>query len=341
MLWVSRKDTPHVAWSDDIHQADWISERLDEGGLNSVVPGGFASYARLFHPVQRRHSDAGVVRWAEVAAWSGRALRPGSEFHSVAFPVRGTSAPPWSGSGPRSGTMDGEDMAALIAVLRSHTTTPEACWFGLWEGYGWLRGGVLATSVLGDPSDEPTIVPGPIPQDILNGPKVELPDRNYLLFTGRVEDALAFVESRGQTPNLFWPSDHAWCVASEIDLSSTYVGGSEDLVNDLLASDELEALAIEESTPIFVVEPWIEEEAASAAEALLVSGNAKIETSLGTVHAELRRYGFLGRKVALITSSTLRNGDRGGHSPLGNVSGEELRTAIEDRLARTIVYLAE
>ena len=54
-------------------------------------------------------------------------------------------------------------------------------------------------------------------------------DRNYLLFEGPIDaagelggwvDPGRHTRSRAQLPNLWWPDDHAWCVASEIDLSS-------------------------------------------------------------------------------------------------------------------------
>jgi hypothetical protein len=44
-----------------------------------------------------------------------------------------------------------------------------------------------------------------------------------------------------QSPNLFWPQDHAWCVASEIDLFCTLVAGSEALASALLSDPRLEA----------------------------------------------------------------------------------------------------
>jgi hypothetical protein len=43
-----------------------------------------------------------------------------------------------------------------------------------------------------------------------------------------------------QSPNLFWPADRSWCVASEIDFDSTLVGGSRDLVDAVLAHPGLE-----------------------------------------------------------------------------------------------------
>ena len=35
-------------------------------------------------------------------------------------------------------------------------------------------------------------------------------------------------------PNLWWPDDRAWCVASEIDLDYTLVGGPDELCVELV-----------------------------------------------------------------------------------------------------------
>jgi hypothetical protein len=53
-----------------------------------------------------------------------------------------------------------------------------------------------------------------------------------------------------QSPNLFWPTDHAWCVASEIDLFCTLVGGSDDLAEALPADPRLEAWPVQPDDPI-------------------------------------------------------------------------------------------
>lgn len=45
------------------------------------------------------------------------------------------------------------------------------------------------------------------------------------------------------------PADHSWLVATEIDLDSTLVGGSGDLVENLVESGELEALSIDLDAP--------------------------------------------------------------------------------------------
>ncbi len=43
-----------------------------------------------------------------------------------------------------------------------------------------------------------------------------------------------------QSPSIFWPDDESWCVATEIDLFCTYVGGSRALIDELLADERLE-----------------------------------------------------------------------------------------------------
>ncbi len=47
-----------------------------------------------------------------------------------------------------------------------------------------------------------------------------------------------------RSPNLWWPEDHAWAVASEIDFDSTVVGGSRELVQELLTTPGLEAYGV-------------------------------------------------------------------------------------------------
>ncbi len=53
-----------------------------------------------------------------------------------------------------------------------------------------------------------------------------------------------------QSPNLFWPADLAWCVATEIDLPCTYVGGSAALVEEVLAHPAFEAWPADPSDPV-------------------------------------------------------------------------------------------
>jgi hypothetical protein len=87
-------------------------------------------------------------------------------------------------------------------------------------------------------------IPPAFPPEVLRGPRLRLPHRDHLVFTGPLEADLRLGDPRGvwwQSPNLFWPGDRSWCVASEIDFDSTLVGGSRALIDAVLAHPRLEA----------------------------------------------------------------------------------------------------
>jgi hypothetical protein len=133
----------------------------------------------------------------------------------------------------------------LVPLLARHTTTPDQCWFCLWEGYGYLHPG--GTSPLWRTGSRPRHRVGlpwwrrvSIRQPTTGksgGPRVQLPNRAYLLFTGLVAQGSGWQDG----PNLWWPEDRAWCVASEIDLDETLVGGTQALIEAILAKRDLSA----------------------------------------------------------------------------------------------------
>jgi len=47
-----------------------------------------------------------------------------------------------------------------------------------------------------------------------------------------------------QSPNLWWPDDHAWIVVTEIDYAWSYVGGSQDLIDSVVSDELLEAMPV-------------------------------------------------------------------------------------------------
>lgn len=85
---------------------------------------------------------------------------------------------------------------------------------------------------------------------------MHIPGWSLLLYRGTIEAAAAFCrELICQSPTLWWPQDHAWCVASEIDLRSTYVGGSQALADQVLHDERLEALSAKLTDPINAAGP--------------------------------------------------------------------------------------
>lgn len=329
-------------WSEAVEEADWIADRLSPFGecVASVVPGGFEAYARVLHPAEApRRGHGRLVRWREVAEWSGLPLGPESQFHSIALPpTRPAADAPWRGQGPSSGSLFPADAEVLADILRTWTTTPDNCWFCLWEGYGWDNM-VLATSH----GETSPVLPDPIPDSARRGPRVRLPNRDYLLYRGAVEAVMATVPlaNAEQTPNLWWPTDRAWCVASEIDLAWTYVGGPTKMIEAVLASDTIEALPAAPEDPMTRVEAWVTDWVNEAVGELWTSGEATIATSRGTLYFSLKRPGRRHRRGRLQTTSV---GDNGGHGNsthyLGPADEENLREQIESYLTWDVIDLA-
>jgi hypothetical protein len=249
----------------DVSPADWVIAGVGPfgSGVGALVPHGFEAYARVLHPAWA--DDDHPVTWAEVAAWSGRVVHPRVQFQALAAPAPGMggAAAPWETS-PEPGSMAPDLLAALCDVLAVHTRSAGRCWFCVWDGYEQTSGphalvtfsaqrGSLAgeDASAGEPEDE-RILPPEFPPGVIGGPRVQLPKRSYLLLEGPLDAAGELAMSIfPQSPNLFWPDDRAWCVATEIDLDSTYLGGSPALVRDVMADDRLEALPASVDDPVW------------------------------------------------------------------------------------------
>lgn len=69
--------------------------------------------------------------------------------------------------------------------------------------------------------------------------------REWDLFRGPLEtlkfNFFVTGEEFYQSANLAWPDDRSWCLAADIGLNSTYVGGPEALIGELLGRKDLEA----------------------------------------------------------------------------------------------------
>ena len=121
--------------------------------------------------------------------------------------------------------MGGEQLAQGRELLATHTSTPEQCFVGVWEGYVWP-----ATDSEWSPS-----------------PTLRLDQRTFLVRQGPLDLALAVGRGRPnggisiEPPSIFWPTDRAWLVASDPDLDSTYLGGSNALIESVLTHPDLEA----------------------------------------------------------------------------------------------------
>ena len=234
--------------------ASWLQDRI---GLDTslwvvdTVGAGFTAYARVFHPLG---DEPSAPRWADVAALHQRVMHPSAEWDHISRPP-GTVIPDRpTGRGypgePVYGNLEPVCLEPLCDLLAQHTTTPDHCWFGIWTGWAWL--GPPSATATGDavlPGVQTPIDMGPSERLAVEAPRFSLPMREYLLYEGAVRDALRVASLEHQSPSLFWPDDHAWCVATEIDFDTTLVGGSQRLVDALERSPQIDALQIDSEAP--------------------------------------------------------------------------------------------
>jgi hypothetical protein len=317
-----------IAWSESVDAAAWLSDRLTGPAgstVSSIIPGGFEAYARVLHPARLVEGETERnVRWAQVAEWSKMPLNPDARFHSVALPTEDPGSDELKHCRPpRRGSLTAADGAALAAFLRPHTTAPNSCWFCVWEGYGWQ----------GKESD-------PIPHEVLEGDRVRLPRGDYVLYRGQVEAASALHDPDVQTPNLWWPEDRSWCVATDIDLPWTYVGGTARMVEELLEVSDLEVLPAGPGDPVRRVEDRVHIWIYHAVTELIRNGSTRLETTRGAIDAWFVAPGLEPGDLG-ITSDTDDGRRWGKKTRIEHRLGQDMRSLLSLHMTIAVMDLAE
>lgn len=248
--------TEKIILSFDLSPAEWVtnglrSEKWDPPAnypsIASWVPDVFESYARILHPVNR--SKAGrdgppYLTWKSVAEKNGKTVHSLVQFECIDGVKRAPGeVHPWTDN-PREGSLEPEHLHALMDELAKFTVSEETCWFGLWEGWGGLTPGSAA--YMGPNAAKRTADEAPVQEKLYEqyraAPRVKTRSRDYILFSGDLSGADAFVETRdNQSMSIWWSDSRSWFVATEIDLRSTYVGGSKECIAAILNSPLLEA----------------------------------------------------------------------------------------------------
>ena len=210
-----------IQWARDGAAAGWIGPRLHDFGQDtgSVVPEGFEAYCRVFHPDGPNFPDGSFRSWGEIARSNGRVAHSKMQFHRINRAKGSPVAAPLSEVGPSEGSLPIRERQRLLELLRPETGTSDLCWYCIWEGHGNIE------------------VPLPV---------VQLPERNYGLYSGSIDLAMAPLDVpwSDQSPNLWWPDDRAWIVVTEIDFAWSYVGGSQHLIDDIVSDSLLEAMPV-------------------------------------------------------------------------------------------------
>jgi hypothetical protein len=142
----------------------------------------------------------------------------------------------------------------IASIGERHTSRPNRAWFAVWEGHGFDSGTthIAWRGPLDDATrrtleqersrlrDEDERRHAAIRAGLRQVPRFDLPDRTYYLLAGPVAAATRLQEpgsSRGWCrPDLFWPDDRRWFVATDVDFWSLHIGGDVDLISEVAAA---------------------------------------------------------------------------------------------------------
>ena len=176
----------------DTSVADWlVGAGTPAMELITFGPRGFADYARL-----RFIPDPGY---------------PGQAESDVELPADHPS--------------DLAQVAWAMHVLTKFTSTPDSCFFALWEGYPDF----------------------PMPRALAHEQVLDLRYRQYALVQGSVADIDTWCEQLGalggcSPPALAWPADRTWCIAKDVDPHWAGIGGTREAITALIVTAGLDVV---------------------------------------------------------------------------------------------------
>ncbi|GAA1938206.1 hypothetical protein [Agromyces allii] len=215
-----------MRWQPEVARGAWIAERLDRGSLtatmHSVVPRGFAAYARIFHPLEGRRPVGATwdelrrdpefwpggweqrpTTWRSLAHDLGVTWHPLVQWHSIARASgedgrwNGIPGPDgWRYGEPLSGGVSAQMLAEIAVVLARHTSTPDVGQAAVWEGHGGLfsNDGISRITFYADDElesevDEAAFLESPpLGPEVDAGPRLELPARSHVLFDAGIRE---------------------------------------------------------------------------------------------------------------------------------------------------------
>jgi hypothetical protein len=214
----------------DARAAGWVVAGLRGFGESvlSLVPACFSEYLRVFHPAYRSAgSDRVAVAWAEIASANGMRMHCGVQLGSITGSERyeGEGQPGVFDQPPETGNIPPE------LLIRS---------LGCWRATPALL--APATSRSG------TDGRGCRPRSVLRR-RSRYPSAPITSLPGRLKPSVNWLTpcnplGAPRSPNLWWPQDHAWCVATEVDLKTTYIGADRPCAEELISLPSIEAATV-------------------------------------------------------------------------------------------------
>jgi hypothetical protein len=209
---------------ENAKEAQWVIESIEKPWSRSknanyaaaVIPCGYSAYARLFHPAYNGTEDR-EISWSEVARLTGRIPHSQMQWHSIASTKKSEICLA-NMIEPYAGYLPVKQAKALIEILSKYTSTSETCYFAIWDGWDFPDMDKIRNQTAG----------------------FQLWDRFYFLMKGDIRSAISGISSF-LPPSIWWPKDRTWCIATEVDMMWTYVGGAEGCIDEILKNNSLEA----------------------------------------------------------------------------------------------------
>jgi hypothetical protein len=224
---------------DGASAGDWVRPELSgaRGSVTGTVPDRFEAYVRILHPASMQ---SGAVTWGQVAAELGRTVHPLAQWDAIVGANRyRNETPGWPRNPPATGSLRVEQLGPLLTTLAEHTASVATAFFGIWIGVTW---GTVSPAGFSDHSPDDLSYAFPPEQVAL--PRLRA-GREYVVLSGPLSDATVIKGWLSPaSPNLIWPEDRAWSLATEIDFDSTLVGGTEGLARAILDDPRFEAFPI-------------------------------------------------------------------------------------------------
>ena len=216
---------PDLTLESDLDPAEWLEPLLVPESFEvwMTAPQGYEAYARIFFPFVRNGLDAAGewyeqhIRWHDVARENGRASHALMERETISRSETGEGS-----TGRCAGNLAPEQFEALLPILTRHTTATSG-WFLLWEGFGDLDDRVFNPQV----------------------PKVSHPMRSYYLLRGPFDSYSQFSDD----PGYWWPDDRAWCMCTDTDFEWSYLAGSRECIDEVLAMPLMDAVETRPENP--------------------------------------------------------------------------------------------
>lgn len=160
------------------------------------------------------------------------------------------------------------DLFGIVASIgERHTSSPDRAWFAIWEGHGFDKGTthIAYRGPLGDESrraleqerlalhDEDRRRNAAIRASLGQLPRFDRPDRTYYLMEGPVTAAtqLSFPGfDEWRNPDLFWPDDRRWFVATDVEFWSLYIAGERIFIEELARNVPTRSEPVALDTPL-------------------------------------------------------------------------------------------